>query len=74
MTCGVAGYHVISCYAMHYQVLLSSYLVKFHNDPSDAPSLRNGTKPSAMGERNMRSKELQCQLRNSMGHNICARH
>ena len=43
---------------MLYQVLLSSYLVKFHNDPSDAPSLRNGTKPSVMGQRNMRSKEL----------------
>ena len=58
MTCGVAWYHVISCHAMHCQVLLSSYLVKFHNDPSDPPSLRNGTKPSVMGQRNIRSKEL----------------
>ena len=58
MTSGFAWYHVISCHAMLHQVLLSSYLVKFHNDPSDAPSLRNGTKPSVIGQRNIRSKAL----------------
>ena len=43
---------------MLFQVLLSSNLIKFHNDPSDAPSVRNGTKPRVMGQRNIRSKAL----------------
>ena len=50
MTCGVAWYHVISCHAMHCQVLLSSYLVKFHIDQQNQASV--------MGQRNIRSKAL----------------